>query len=62
MQESIKAGVDVVTFSTDKLLGGQGGIIAGKKKWVDLLKKNPLTCAPREIDHCRFGGDFKALS
>lgn len=48
VQESIRVGVDVITFSTDKLLGGpQGGIIAGKKKWVDLLKRNPLTRAFR---------------
>lgn len=48
VQESIRAGVDAVMFSTDKLLGGpQGGLIAGKKKWIDLLKKNPLTRALR---------------
>ena len=48
VQETLKAGADLVLFSGDKLLGGpQAGLVLGNKDVVGALRNNPMTRALR---------------
>jgi L-seryl-tRNA(Ser) seleniumtransferase len=48
VSDSVRAGSDLICFSTDKLMSGpQGGAIVGKKKYIDKIRKDPLMRALR---------------
>lgn len=52
VQEVLKKGADLVSFSGDKLLGGpQAGMLAGRQKWIAELENHPLMRAFR-LDKC----------
>ena len=61
VQQSINAGVSLVFFSADKLLGGpQGGVIVGERELVHKMKKHPLARALR-IDKASLAGLLATL-
>jgi len=56
VKDVVKSGVEITTFSGDKLLGGpQGGVIVGKREYIEKIQKNPITRAMR-IDKLTLAG------
>ncbi|OHE61253.1 MAG: L-seryl-tRNA(Sec) selenium transferase [Thermodesulfovibrio sp. RBG_19FT_COMBO_42_12] len=56
LKDIVKTGVDITTFSGDKLLGGpQGGVIVGRREYIEKIQKNPMTRAMR-IDKLTLSG------
>lgn len=48
VQQRLSAGIDVICFSGDKILGGpQAGIVCGKRDMVEVMRKNPVFRALR---------------
>ena len=61
IEDILARGADLVTFSGDKLLGGpQCGVIAGKSKFINEIRRNPVKRAMR-IDKVTVASMFEVL-